>query len=129
MARLLPHTDAATAADVQAWAAAALNQLQQAEAEVEEDSGVLQDPDQFADLYRCWLALWAAAHLTAGDSSRANGTAAAVVQLAAATEAAASSAVPQLATVAAAAAAAWQQRIDGAAGLEDGAAAELCFLT
>ena len=129
LAHLLPQADEPAAAATQAWAAAALRPLQQAAAAVSEDGGMLHDPDCFADLYRCWLALWAAAHLPAGDPSWAADMAAAVQQLAAAAEAAAQGTVPQLAAAATATAAAWQLRVDGdAAAATDNASAGLCFL-
>lgn len=129
LAQLLPQADAAAApaADTRAWVGAALCQLQQAAAAVAEDSGTLQDPDQFADLYRCWLALWAAAHLPTGGSSWDADMAAAVGQLAGAAEDVARGTVPQLAAAAAAAAAAWQFK-GGDVAAADGSAAGLWFL-
>lgn len=133
LAQLLPSlSDAAAAAQVQAWAGAALQQLQRLAAAVQgaADGGAAL-AQEFAEVYRCWLALWAATQLPAGSGSWAASMAAAVAELAAgaAGPGAAEGAVPQLAAVAAAAAAAWQrrQRGDLAADARD-ASGSLFFL-
>lgn len=148
LARLLPRVDGAAAAQVQAWASAALAQLQQLAASLEQAAaaassaaggsggGVLVLPpyhQHFAELYSAWLALWAASHLPGRDSGWAASTAAAVAALGdgAAGAAAARRSVPQLADVAAAAAAAWQadrQAVPAGAAAGGNGDGELLFL-
>lgn len=138
LARLLPQAAPAPAAAVQAWAAAALRQLErlaaalqqeeQRQQQEESNGGSVLPPthQRFAGLYQCWLALWAASQLPASDDGWHSGQAAAVaglVQGAAGAQAAGT--LPQLAAAAAAAAAGWQ-RLGG--GAEDAGTASPLFL-
>jgi hypothetical protein len=145
LAQLLPQVAQASPAEAQvhAWADTALSQLQQLAATLK--PGAAQQPQQpgaggsmvlplyhhhFADLYCCWLSLWAAARMPSIGSSSSWGeaTAAAVAELAAGLAGpAAAGTTPQLAAVAEAAAAAWQQWQSGSAGDGD-SCGDLLFL-
>jgi hypothetical protein len=148
LAQLLPQVAEGSAAEAQvhAWAGTALSQLQQLAAALQPGAAQQQQQQQpgaggsmvlplyhqhFADLYCCWLALWAAARMPiiGNSSSWGEATAAAVAALAAglAGPAAAAGTTPQLAAVAEAAAAAWQQRQSGTVG-NGGSCGDLLFL-